>query len=590
MKPPAEIRRPLRRWAPLLIVVGALAAAGVLFGAGARGIWRPVAAIAAAPPPAPPASARRPPSQLLLGYNLDFPGDWSDAIPFLDLMHDARPWHGIGKPDPVADLDLDSQGWPRSLNGYELITSMVRTGNGSGFAGHVWRARYKGEGRLTVDGAADVLEQTPGSIRFRGKPDNCWITIHATDPARTGNYIRDITIVREDRLPLHAAGKVFNPDLLAYIAPFRSLRFMDWMLSNDKEPAQAGRWNARTKPDQPQWRTQFIDPKHPGAGLTPGGYPVEILVRLANEAKASPHFNMPYQADDAYARAFATVVRERLAPGLVATVEYSNEVWNFGFPQATYARLQAEKLWPKEGSGWVQYMGARASTMCRIWKDVFRAPADKGRVRCVIAPQTGWVDLATASLDCPRWVAMGNQPCHVGMDAIGITGYFSGLLHKPENAAVVKGWLKQGKAFALDQAFRQLEMGDVSGMRDGDGRPARGDKSDSLQALAGAFRAFRKLADQRALDLYIYEGGTHFDNDGDPVVWSFLNDVGSDPRMEGIYLKLFQSFRDAGGSVFNVWGGVGSNPWSTAASLSDRSHPKYRAAVRFATQSATVGR
>src|SRR5688572_21960092 len=27
-----------------------------------------------------------------LGYNMDFPGDWSLVTPFIDLMHDARVW------------------------------------------------------------------------------------------------------------------------------------------------------------------------------------------------------------------------------------------------------------------------------------------------------------------------------------------------------------------------------------------------------------------------------------------------------------------------------------------------------------------
>jgi hypothetical protein len=570
---------------PLLIALGFLGAT-----AGLHRIHRLTRRVASAGSEAIAATTKpselragRAPTRLVLGYNLDFPGDWSDALPFLDLMHDARPWEGGGGKDPFAGLDLDEHGWPRSLNGYGAITSIVHTGAGSGFVGHEWRLSYRGEGTLTVDGMVDVLEQKRGSIRFRGKAGNVWITIRATDPAHTGSYIRDITIVREDRRRLLAEGKIFNPDFLAFLAPFRSLRFMDWMLSNDREPAHAGRWSTRAKTDQPQWRTQFIDPKRPSDGLTAGGYPVEVMVSLANQLGAAPHFNMPYQSDDAYVRAFATQVKNQLAPALGVTVEYSNEVWNWGFPQATYARLQAEKLWPGEGTGWLQFMGARATTICRMWKDVFSAPADKGRVRCLIAPQTGWFDVASASLDCPRWAAMGHEPCHRGIDAIAITGYFNGLIQAPENATVVKAWLERGKAFALDRAFRQLEQGDVSGLRAGD-RPADAENSDSLRAVGARFRAFRALADRYGLDLYVYEGGTHFDNDRDATVRDFLVDVTRDPRMEDLYLKLFRSFAEVGGTVFNVWGGIGEHSaWANAASLTDRASPKYRAAAHFAT-------
>jgi len=521
----------------------------------------------------------------LIGYNLDYPGDWSDAVPFLDLMHDARPWDGAGGADHYAQLDLDAHGWPRTLKPYYGITAIVRTGGSPDFVGHVWVVRYRGEGTLTIDGSVEVLDQKQGeqggkegTIRFRARAGNVWLSVRATDPRGTGDYIRDISIVREDRLALAAAGKIFNPDLLSFLAPYRSLRFMDWMLSNDPEAPPAGRWAARSRMDQPQWRSQFIDPRKPGGGLTTGGYPVEVMVALANELKANPHFNMPYLYDDDYARQFATVVAKQLSPSLRATVEYSNEVWNWGFPQASYARTQAEALWPGESSGWVQLMGARAANLCRIWKDVF-GPT-KSRVRCVIAPQTGWPDLASASLDCPRWAAMGHKPCAEAVDAIAVTGYFNGLLQRPENAPLIKTWLAKGKDYALTQAFQQLERGDVPGVMDGD-HPADPKDTQSLRAAIAALRTFATIAQRRGLELYVYEGGTHFDNDKDNVVRQFLLDVTHDARMKGLYLQLFQALQGVGGTVFNVWGGIGDTSWSNAANLADRHHPKYEAAAQF---------
>jgi hypothetical protein len=535
--------------------------------------------------PAANLHGRQPPrSDLIVGYNLDFPGDWSDAMPFLDLMHDARPWEGVGAGDKYAGLDLDEHGWPRSLGPYSAIVSFIRTGDCDGFVGKVWVVSYRGEGELTVDGAAEVLDRAPGRIRFRGRPDNAWITIHATDPRHTGNHLRDITIVREDRQKLVQTGQIFNPDLLAFLAPYKSLRFMDWMLSNEKSQEDAGRWSERSTTAQPQWRTQFIDPKHPARGLTATGYPVEVMVALANTLHAHPHFNLPYKYDDDYARQFAILVRKLLAPGLVATVEYSNEVWNWGFPQATYARLEAQKLWPGEGTGWLQYMGMRASNICRIWKQVFAG--DRQRMRCVIAPQTGWPDVASASLDCPRWVAMGHEPCYRSADAIAITGYFNGLLPRPENKAVIASWLAQGEPAALTKAFRQLEHGDVPGIRSGDG-PASPADAESLDGAIAMFGRFRKMADLRGLGLYVYEGGTHFDAGKEEPLHHFLVDMTRDPRMTRLYVRLFDAFAAAGGSVFNVWGGIGrDSAWANGTDLLDRTHPKYRAVLDFEAQQA----
>src|SRR5690606_28988685 len=55
-----------------------------------------------------------------LGYNLDFPGDWTNLPPFIDQVANSRvPYGECSDDDPDCDgrahLDLDDQGWPRSL-------------------------------------------------------------------------------------------------------------------------------------------------------------------------------------------------------------------------------------------------------------------------------------------------------------------------------------------------------------------------------------------------------------------------------------------------------------------------------------------
>ncbi len=521
-----------------------------------------------------------PTKPLILGYNLDFPGDWSEALPFLDLMRDARPWAGAVAGRPLG-AKLDAQGWPVDLGNEEAITSIVHTNGGDGFVGHVWVMRWTGEGDVGVGGAR-VIDKAPGRVRFLGGPENVWITVSSTDPRRVGNHVRDITVVREDRVALHAQGKIFNPDFLALLAPYRSLRFMDWALTNSMTDSQGLRWSERSRPTQVGWLSQFIDPSRPELGVTQTGYPVEVQVELAKQLHAHPYFNMPTRASDEYLRGFAEVVRDTLPPGLVATVEYSNEVWNWGFPQATYARLEGERLWPGEGTAWLQFMGMRASQMCTIWKKVFEG--QHHRMRCVIAPQTGWVDVANASLDCPRWAKSGHAPCFRSADAVAITGYFSGFLQRPENADTIKGWLAKGKEFALQQAFRQLRVGDVPGLKNGDTAVTPRD-ADSLRNTIERFQRYRTIAQQRGLELIAYEGGTHFDHGNDPVIKEFLIEVGNDPRMEELYRDLFEGFAAAGGTIFHVWGGIGaSSAWANARTLTDRAHPKHRAAVAWAAR------
>lgn len=514
-----------------------------------------------------------------IGYNLDFPGDWTWATPFLDLMHDARPWVAGDEPPEPGELVLDERGYPKTLGKVDGITAVVHTGDSPEFVGHTWVLTYDGKGQLDIDGGIEVLSRRPGRITFRGGEGNVWITIAQTDPEGTGDYIRNVRVFRADREHLVAAGKIFNPDFLEFLAPFGSLRFMDWMQSNERDLHRGGKWSERATTEQTQWRVQYIDPSRPERGTTVGGYPVEVMVALANEAGADPHFNMPYNFEDEFAREFAKVVRDQLAPNLNVTVEYSNEVWNWAFPQATYARLKAEKLWPGEGSGWLQYMGVRASQMCKIWKDVFAG--ELSRLRCVIAPQTGWPGIANASLDCPKWVEAGHEPCHKAADAIAITGYFSGRLQTEENTKVIHSWLAKGKDYALDRAFRQLMNADVAELTE-QGEPAVGERAESLPQTLEYFRVFKQLADERDLELYVYEGGTHFNHGEDEKQKAFLLDVVRDDRMALLYKQLFQGFREAGGTIFNVWGGIGEGScWANARDLHDRSHPKYRAIIDF---------
>jgi hypothetical protein len=159
----------------------------------------------------------------------------------------------------------------------------------------------------------------------------------------------------------------------------------------------AGRWSERPRMDAVSLlsRSQFLDPGDPARGVRVGGYPIEMMVSLANAVGADPHFNVPALYEDEYVLDLARLVKATLAPNLRPTVEYSNEVWNWGFPQAEYMNVMGRRLWPGEGSAWVQYAGSRMQRACRLFKQVF---ADQpGRVRCLISPQTGWMDMAKAA-------------------------------------------------------------------------------------------------------------------------------------------------------------------------------------------------
>ncbi|MET0411122.1 MAG: hypothetical protein ABW217_07485 [Polyangiaceae bacterium] len=560
----------------------------------------------------PIAPRERPNRRSAIGYNLDYPGDWTRMPPFIDYMKNARIWRGMcddarTECDPAAHLDLDASGWVKSTRfrdipdvSYARVEAVVVTNEDASAVGRKFIVDWQGEGDIELFNAK-VEDKGERRIAFSLQQGPMYLRILASDPKRNGNYVRQIRVYRADQAQLLAQGHTFNPEMLDYLAPFGSLRFMDWMESNKSgvcmggtradqdcytngeecggggRCVMAGAWAERPRADQVSYlaRSQYFDTARPELGSRVGGYPVEVMVALANTAGADPHFNMPALFEDEYVASFAAYVKENLAPGLRASIEYSNEVWNWGFPQTQYMNVEGRKLWPNEGSAWVQYGGSRMQRMCKLWKETFAG--QEARIRCLISPQTGWLDMVEKMLDCPAWAALHPElgKCSRWADAVSLTGYFSGCLQQKHNTAKVQAWLAQGKPFALDRFFEQLEHG----------KHMRCDEqyTGSLDETIQRYSDFKRIADARGLEIYVYESGTHFDYDGkDPAVAQLFVDASRDPRMGRLYRRNLEAFKQAGGTVFNAWGWIADKDmWSNSDNLGDRGHPKYRTLSEF---------
>src|SRR5690606_8293459 len=131
---------------------------------------------------------------------------------------------------------------------------------------------------------------------FTPGPGLVGVRVSAVDP---DDPIRDIRMIREDRLDLARAGVVFNPDFIAVVQDVRMVRFMDWMATNNSTQAT---WTDRPRPGDATWASH--------------GVPVEVMVDLANRIGADPWFTLPHMADDDYVRQFAQHVHNRLDPRL----------------------------------------------------------------------------------------------------------------------------------------------------------------------------------------------------------------------------------------------------------------------------------
>lgn len=505
-----------------------------------------------------------------LGMGLNAISDWSTQLPFVDLMKTARPWVGH-KPGQwggweEADLvnagALDDAGWPKripsDITGVEtfVLTDMptdLQILEGT------YRLSYKGKGQIDLNGRARPIQYGEGEIWFRYSPGEggVGIKISSTDPAGTGDYIRDISVVREDQIRLKDIGVTFNPDWIALIKDLRLLRFMDWMQTNETSIAS---WQDRPLPTDYSYMRR--------------GVPVEVMVDLANYVGADPWFNMPHLAEDGYVSAFADIVAKDLRPGLKAHVEYSNELWNFIFPQTEWAMKAAETRWGRNAAddAWFQHAGLRAAEVMQLWTTAFAGQTD--RLVRVAATHTGWPGLEDSFLEAPL---ERTRPADY-FDAYAVTGYFGHELGDEHGPRKVLGWVRDSKASgqgyqaAIERAARELRDNSVAFLID------------------EAWPHHAKAANRYGLDLIMYEGGTHVVGHGtwvdDEILTEFFTELNYSPEMGAIYSDLMAAWTAEGGKMFNAFVDVATpskwGSWGALRSLND-SNARFDALMAYNT-------
>lgn len=524
-----------------------------------------------------------------LGMGLNGIADWSTQHPFVDVMKTARPWIGHTSAEWGAFSTqalraggyLDDFGWPVAVpDGAKALEAFILTDQPEG-ATHLsgrYVLRYTGQGVIRVVGRVDNVryDYHAREVRFNVTPGEgpVALSLLETEP---DDPLRDITVVREDQLALHELGVIFNPLWIGKIADLRVIRFMDWMFTNGAP--QVG-WEDRPAPQDASyvWR----------------GVPVEVMVALANQIGADPWVNMPHAADDGYIRGFATYMRDHLEPGLKAHVEYSNEVWNFMFPQTVWARDQALALWGEAAGddAWIQFAGLRAAQMADIWRAEFAGQEE--RLQIVVGTHTGWPGLEEPLLMAPLALEHGQltEPPVTRFDAYAVTGYFGYELGGEDRVGAVLGWIAASEAIARAKA---VETG-----ADPDAHVAahRYDLAYDLAAEALRQGSLGELlrdtlpyhagvAARRGMQLVMYEGGTHVVGHGAAVENAGLTDFfvafNYSPQMGVLYEELLNGWRAAGGTLFNAFVDVAApSKWGSWGALRhlDDTTPRWEALMR----------
>lgn len=506
-----------------------------------------------------------------LAMGLAAVSDWGTQLPFIDLMKTARPWvgHESGQwgavsAEALEDAGLlDEAGWvwgiPEGITSVEAVMLTDQPEEAEGMAGR-YRVTWQGAGTVEMTGRARVTSRMEGEIWFEYTPGegHVGVRIRETDPERTGDYVHSVSVVAEKHIPLFEAGALFNPDWLRVVGDLRMVRFMDWMKTNGSTQTT---WEGRPMVGDFSyaWR----------------GVPVEVMIQLANEIGADAWFNMPHLADADYTQRFAEAVRDGLDPALVAYVEWSNEVWNWGFQQAQWALKQGEARWGKIEHAHMQFAGMKAGEMGRIWGDVFGGEAEARLVR-VAATHTDWPGLEQGLLTATEAQKEGAPPPVASLDAYAVSGYFGVDLGMEEGAEQVLSWLAEarGKAEAAGSAegLKRAAMEAFVEEHKFDGlfaKTAGALRAGSIDALVNEALPYQaKVAQENGLALVMYEGGSHVTGVG---TWANNAELGAyfaafstSEELGAVYAELLDVWRSIGGRGFNAFNDVGkSSKWGS---------------------------
>jgi len=135
--------------------------------------------------------------------------------------------------------------------------------------------------------------------------------------------------------------------------------------------------------NQVQWANRALPNYYSRAESPNGGLAYEYIIQVANQLDKNIWLCIPHQADDDYIAQMAAMFRDQLEPGITVYIEYSNEVWNWIFPQAHWVTDNG----PQNISYPRRYV-ERSLHAFDIWMNVWGN--QNARLRRVLGTQNGY--------------------------------------------------------------------------------------------------------------------------------------------------------------------------------------------------------
>jgi hypothetical protein len=330
-----------------------------------------------------------------VGANVGGISDYDGKLPYVNLIKQSRTWGSPDKPwDGNATFDPVT-GWPTCDFGTVLADASFDLGG-------VYSFYAKGNAEISVDldSAAYISNKTYDAstntltalINVEQGAPQILISFRNT----SGPGLQDIVILQPGYNL--TAKSDFTNLLLVHLSRFSILRFMDWTGTNGNPEVN---WNDTTPVDWPQYRRNPWSTIPALANAI--GKPIDIWI------------NIPIGATDDYILHVARIMFSDLNPTNNIYVEYSNEVWNYAFPQAHTNVALANDSVLHQGDPYhlnydncsnVWYWAIRRTAyqlthIADLFKTVFGAEnvGPWKRVRPILAEQVGWPFVMMLAVD-----------------------------------------------------------------------------------------------------------------------------------------------------------------------------------------------
>lgn len=442
----------------------------------------------------------------------------SADLPYVDITYQLKPF--------------DTQGGAKDSAGYPAagVSGKSQTDIGFVLPSGTYAISYKGTGTVTVSGIGALA----GSWTMAGGEQRNQLEITAA-PGVFGKFLT-IDIKNDpgqsvtDLHILHpgfdyGTKEVFLPQFLGLLAPFRALRFMDWLATNNNKMVD---WAER--------------PAATSFGRSGNGEPYEHIAELVNQTGKDGWITVPEHASDDFIHSFAQFLAKELDFARIDAarkkqgfttpfklhLENSNETWNQGF-SAYGTFLAAANADPARytgqytgtyGPSWMtslgdlmkvgQYSADRLVKIAQIFRDELAASGKSDIVAPVLA---GWA-LGPGYSDVGlRFIADNYGDPKSFIDMVAIAPYFG-----PEEAMTG----------ALDTLFASTD--------------------EDIASKEPTYLEFAQLRDEYGLKMGAYEGGQSLTGTGNQTLKHLAQ---HDQRMYEAYLQYFDLWQKSfGESLF----------------------------------------